>query len=107
MKQAEIMSKQEMICKLAGRTQRHLQETRKLSVPPSTTLGDVRRDGGSRAPDLACEPERLLPRKSSRGLVKGKCELMSFLPKLEASEVPHCPLISNFTARGFWLTADG
>ena len=62
MKQAEIMSKQEMIFKVAGRTQRHLQETRKLSAPlpqPSAMFAATE------------APERLLwlvsPNVSSRG----------------------------------------
>ncbi len=66
----EVASKEEMVLKLACRTQGDLEKARQIRVgAPAAALGNVGWDGRARPPHLARQPVQLFFGKSHGSLV--------------------------------------
>ncbi len=88
--EAQIVGQQEVIFQFAGRSHGDLEEASEIRYcPPSTSLGDVRRDRARTAPDLTREPVSLVARKPLRDPINHKSQSMSLLPNLKLPEILH------------------
>jgi hypothetical protein len=87
---SKISSETQKILYFARGTHRHMQEPLEIdSASASASFGNVGRNRIRRTANLGSEPETLLDRKRSAGLVDKQSQSVTLLPDHQALEVLH------------------